>query len=377
MNEQRYIKINLVFYSFLICIIILIQPVYSLEKPAIIDKNKKHNNPSTRRISFAGYPVILYSPETSLIFGGGAAITIRKQNSDRKTRPDNIIFYAVYTLKNQIAVQFNPDFYFNDDKWQLKIKSGYQKFPDQFYGIGNKTMEDDAEDVTTEDVIIQPGLTRRIYKNLRLGVMYHFNHTSVQKVETDGQLNSGLLPGSQGSLLSGIGPLIDWDSRDNIFYPAKGSWLQFYATIYRNWLGSEFEYESFTFDLRYFIEIQDRHILALQFMVRSMNGAIPFNHLARVDLLRGIHTSRFREKNLAATLVEYRFPIYKRFSGVLFTGMGDVMHHFTDFLLNDIKFSIGIGLRFAVLPNDKINFRLDIGFSRYGIYPYFQLSEMF
>lgn len=377
MNEQRYIKISMVFYSFLICIIILIQPVYSVEKPAIIDKNKKNNSPSTRRISFAGYPVILYSPETSLIFGGGAAITIRKQNSDRKTRPDNIIFYAIYTLKNQIAVQFNPDFYFNDDKWQLKIESGYQKFPDQFYGIGNKTTEDDAEDVTTEDVIIQPGLTRRIYKNFRLGVMYHFNHTSVQKVEIDGQLNSGLLPGSQGSLLSGLGPLIDWDSRDNIFYPAKGSWLQFYAMIYRNWLGSEFEYESFTFDLRYFIEIQDRHIMALQFIARSMNGAIPFNHLARVDLLRGINTSRFREKNLAATLVEYRFPIYKRFSGVLFTGMGDVMHHFTDFLLDDIKFSIGIGLRFAVLPDDKINFRLDIGFSRYGIYPYFQLSEMF
>ncbi|HDP99837.1 MAG TPA: hypothetical protein ENN22_11730 [bacterium] len=257
------------------------------------------------------------------------------------------------------------------------MMSGYQKFPDLFYGIGSNTSSEDAEDVTTEDVIIRPGLTRRIYKNLRFGMIYHLNHTSVQKVEPDGILSSGGLPGSRGSFLSGMGPIIDWDSRDNIFYPSKGSWLQFYATIYRDWLGSEFEYESYTFDFRHFISLHDRHILGLQLFVKAMNGVIPFNHLARLDLLRGIHGSRFREQNIAVALLEYRYPVHKRFSGVLFTGIGDVMHRFSDFQLNESKYSIGAGMRFAVIPDEKINLRFDIGFSRYGIHPYFQMSEAF
>lgn len=370
-------RLHKALYFFLIGFTLWLQPGDCSENLSPADENKEQAGEAKHRISFAGYPVILYTPETSLIFGGGAAMTIRDQNSHKNARPDNLNFYAIYTLKNQSAVLFNPDFYFDEDKWQFKMMSGYQKFPDLFYGIGNRTSEDDAEDVTTEDVIIRPGLTRRIYKNLRLGVMYHFNHTSVQKVETDGQLNSGLVLGSRGSLLSGLGPIIDWDSRDNIFYPSKGSWLQFYAMIYRDWLGSEFEYESFTFDFRHFIEIQDRHILALQFAAKSMMGSIPFNHLARLDLVRGIHASRFRDQKSATALIEYRFPVWRRFSGVLFAGFGDVVPRFSNLQLKETKYSIGTGLRFAVLPADKINLRLDIGFSRYGINPYFQLSEAF
>ncbi len=366
-----------IFHFLLISVTLWLQSGYCFEISSPADESKEQSSESNRRISFAGYPVILYTPETSLIFGGGAAMTIRNRNHDQNARPDNLNFYAIYTLKNQSAVLFNPDFYFDEDRWQLKMMSGYQKFPDLFYGVGNQTAEDDAEDVTTEDVIIRPGLTCCIYKNLRLGVMYHFNHTSVQKVEKDGILSSGVLPGSTGSRLSGVGPIIDWDSRDNIFYPSKGIWLQFYATIYRDWLGSEFEYESFTIDFRHFVELHERHILALQLVVKSMDGVIPFNHLARLDLLRGIHSSRFRDQKSAVALMEYRFPVYKRFSGVLFTGIGDVMPRFNDFQFKETKGSIGAGLRFAVLPADKINLRLDIGFSRYGINPYFQLSEAF
>ena len=375
-------------FFMLLALLFTVHSLYpALEHPdSLVDENDVRSGPSTaqtetdtttKRLSMAGYPVILYTPETSLIFGGGAALTMRDPNRHRNTRPDNLIFYAIYTLKNQSAVLFNPDIYFDEDSWQLKMMSVYQKFPDLFYGIGNNTASEDAEDVTTEDVIIQPGLTRRIYKNLRFGVMYHLNHTSVQKIEPNGILSSGGLPGSRGSFLSGMGPIIDWDSRDNIFYPSKGSWFQFYATIYRDWLGSEFEYESYTFDFRHFIALHDRHILGLQLFVKSMNGTIPFNHLAQLDLLRGIHANRFREQNIAVALLEYRYPVHKRFSGVIFTGIGDVMHRFRDFQLNESKYSIGAGLRFAVIPDEKINLRFDVGFSRYGIHPYFQLSEAF
>ncbi|HDP99836.1 MAG TPA: hypothetical protein ENN22_11725 [bacterium] len=90
--------------------------------PATADENVIQSEQQTaqeetkrnqKRLSMAGYPVVLYTPETSLIFGGGAAMTIRDQNRHRNTRPDNLNFYAIYTLKNQSAVLFNPDIYFD------------------------------------------------------------------------------------------------------------------------------------------------------------------------------------------------------------------------------------------------------------------------
>ncbi len=169
MIEQRH----KVLYFLLISITFWLLSGYCSENSSGDNESTQNSGEPNRRISFAGYPVILYMPETSLIFGGGAAMTIRDQHNHKNYRPDNVNFYAIYTLKNQLAVSFSPDFYFDEDKWQLKMMSGYQKFPDLFYGIGNKTEGDDAENVTTEDVFVRPGLTRRIYKNLRLGVIYH------------------------------------------------------------------------------------------------------------------------------------------------------------------------------------------------------------
>lgn len=365
------------FYFFILSFVLWVQPVYSSNNSSPNDEKKESDKALNQRLSFAGYPVVLYTPETSVIFGVGAVITIRGQTSHAATRPDNLTFYVIYTLKNQVAVTFNPDFYFAEDKWHVKITSWYQKFPDLFFGIGNKTVSDNVEDVTTENVSIQPVLTGHVYKHLRLGIIYHFNHTSMQKVEKNGILYTNVLPGSRGSLLSGLGPIIDWDSRDNIFYPAKGLWFQLYATAYRTGLGSEFDFTAWTMDFRHFFELQDRYILALQLMVKSMSGTIPFNHLALLDLLRGVHSSRFRDRNTLMAQVEFRYPLYKRFSGVAFTSIGDVPHRIDGLQLKEMKYAIGVGLRFAVLPVDKINLRFDVGYSRYGIYPYFQLLEAF
>lgn len=377
MKAKRILKYKLVFFFLLLCILGWPQNVCSIQSSQRVEEKEPEVNSSQSKVSFAGYPVILYTPETSLIIGGGAVMTVRDEYNKKEGRPDNLNFYAIYTLKNQTAILFNLDFYFDKSKWQLKITSGYQKFPDLFYGIGNRTSKDNAEDITTEDFIIRPSFTRTIYKHLRMGITYHLNHTSVQEIEENGILDKGELVGSRGSFLSGFGPIVDWDSRDNIFYPSEGNWLQLYATFYKNWLGSEFDFQLYTLDFRHFLKIQERFILGLQVYFKSMNGVIPFNHLAKLDLLRGIHSSRFRDQNMAVVQVEHRYPIYNRLSGVVFAGVGNVMQQFSDFKLKESKFIIGAGLRFSILPSDKINIRLDIGLSRYGINPYFQLSEAF
>jgi hypothetical protein len=68
----------------------------------------------------------------------------------------------------------------------------------------------------------------------------------------------------------------------------------------------------------------------------------------------------------------------KRFGAVAFGNFGDVGHNITDFSFNDLKYTYGAGIRYAINKSERLNLRVD-----YGIGPgnnrgfYFQLGEAF
>lgn len=332
---------------------------------------------STKRYAVVGFPAVLYMPETLVIFGGGATVTLRGAHQSMDDRPNSIHTQAIYTLKNQFAFKLMPNFYFDDYKWQMRALLVYQKFPDTFYGVGNSNSIDDAENFTTEDFVFYAGLTRRVYKHFRLGFWYDAQKTSVLKINEDGILARSGLRGVSGGVLSGLGPVVEWDSRDNVFFPASGAWLEFDCAVYRKWMGSDFEYESYTFDFRYYFSLAESHIFALQFLGKSLDGEITFNEYARLDAMRGVLGGRFRDKKMFLTQVEYRFPLYNKFSGAAFCALGDVADNVRDYDMKKLKYSFGFGLRYLVSSAEKINLRLDIGISRWGISPYFQIGESF
>ena len=370
----------LVFFSFSLLLnptFILSQDNNNNQESTAINTQKDNIEPQQNTTNFIGFPIALYQPETSLMIGGGATVTMRDPNKLFDKRPNSLNLFAIYTLKNQLAINLNPDFYFCDDRLEIKLLTSYQNFPDSFYGIGNNTSEENEEEFTTEDFMIQPWVIRRVFKNLRIGFVYDFKHTNVLETEKQGHLTNGFFKGVQGGTLSGCGPVLDWDSRDNIFYPSKGSWFQFYCAFYRNWLGSDFAYEAYAIDLRQYLSISNSKILAFQVYGSSLTGDITFNEYARLSALRGILASRFRDRKMAFAQVEYRYPIRNRFSGVLFAATGDVLDTVSDYEIKNLKYSYGFGLRYLLNQEDKINLRLDIGISKWGICPYFQISEAF
>ncbi|WP_456406710.1 BamA/TamA family outer membrane protein [Caldithrix abyssi] len=327
--------------------------------------------------SYVGFPVVLYMPENSVIFGGGATVTMRDESQSEDDRPNSIHTQVIYTLKNQFAFNLIPDLYFDDYQWQLRAMIAYQKFPDTFYGMGNRNSKEEAVNFTTEDFVFYAGLTRRVYNQLRLGFWFNAQKTNVLEIEPGGLLDRDDLKGINGGLICGIGPVIEWDSRDNIFYPASGVWLQFNAAFYRKGLASAFRYNSYMVDLRYYFSPAESHIIAVQFLGKSVDGEIPFNKYVLLESMRGINGSRFRDKKMFLSQIEYRYPLHNRFSGVVFCALGDVVDHWQSDQLKTIKYSFGFGIRYLISPQEKIHLRVDVGVSRWGINPYFQISEAF
>ncbi|UCD84301.1 MAG: BamA/TamA family outer membrane protein [Deltaproteobacteria bacterium] len=315
-----------------------------------------------------------YTPETGFVLGGAVVFTYRAEDSTAEDRPSSLELLLMYSQKQQLGISITPDFYFDNEDWEAKMVLTYSDYPDVFYGIGNDT-DEDKEDYKTERIGLQPWIIRKIYSNLKFGIMYELNGFDVSE---EGVALVSLSPtGSDGGINSGSGPLLEWDTRDNIFCSSKGGWYRFYAGFYRDWLGSDFNYELYTLDLRHYVAMLSSHILAFQVYGRFSEGEVPFPWLSKLKLLRGIVGGRFRDRYAYASQVEYRYPIAWRFSGVAFAGVGDVSGSLGNFEIDEMKFAGGGGIRFAVNRQEKINIRLDIGASPWGICFYFHIAEVF
>jgi outer membrane translocation and assembly module TamA len=109
-------------------------------------------------------------------------------------------------------------------------------------------------------------------------------------------------------------------------------------------------------------------------------GEVPFLDMAKVgndDILRGYPRNRFRDKHFTASQIEYRFPVYKRFGAVAFTGLGDVFSDINQLSLNTLKYSIGGGLRYAINKKERLNIRLDYAIGRNENAFYLMVTEAF
>ena len=83
------------------------------------------------------------------------------------------------------------------------------------------------------------------------------------------------------------------------------------------------------------------------------------------------------DRQLAAAQLEYRFPIYKRFAGVAFAAMGSVTHRWSNWQSDYLRYTLGGGLRFVLLPEDKIRLRFDIGVGKNTSAFYLTVGEAF
>lgn len=334
-------------------------------------------NTNAPLVGVAAYPIVFYSPETSAGGGGGLTLTFRKAGEATNNRPDSLSLAAMYTFRNQTMLFATPMAYFGDGDWKAGLGLGYVDFPDQFYGVGNDTSEDDEESYTRRDLKARPLLLRRVAEHLRAGAFYEWQETDIYELEEGGQLEGGSVPGVEGGTIAGAGPAIEWDTRDQLFAPTSGNWFQATAGFYREELGSDFHYDAFTLDLRHYRSAGRDRVLAFQFFATSLSGDVPFTEYARLEGLRGVVNSRFRDDNAAWFQTEYRYPIAGRLSGVAFAGFGDVFGHGQDWQPEDVKYAGGAGLRYTLNRRDRINFRLDLAVSPWGVQPYFSVMEAF
>ncbi len=348
----------------------------------LFSRNAEQQKPGERTSSLLVLPVVFYTPETKLAGGVGGIYAFRPGPSGVASRPSSIYFSAIYTQRKQFQLELNPELYLKNEEYILTVKSLLEKYPNKFFGIGHDMPDSMEENYTSRSISFDVSAQKKIFPGHKIyaGFKYQFENFKLTKVEMGRSLANPETVGSEGGAISGLGFIISWDTRDNIFSPRRGNYWQVQAYSHEPFLGSDYHFSNIKADLRKYMDLFSGHVLAVQGLMDRVSGRIPFHKLAKLggqNIMRGYYSGRYRDKLLVALQAEYRLPVWGRLGAVGFAGLGDVADRLTNVRFDNLKYSIGAGLRFMLNKTERTQLRLDFGWGRGTSGMYFTAGEAF
>ena len=237
------------------------------------------------------------------------------------------------------------------------------------------------EEYNYNQLSILPHFKRKIGGAFFVGLQVEYQNVLKLNYTEGGTFDSMAIVGKSPYHVFGLGASISYDTRNAAFWPTKGIYFQSLFMDYNSHFGSSYSFKKWVTDFRYFKTFFKNHVLALQAYNYSTFGNTPLRSLGMMggsDNLRGYYQGRYADKSFFTGIVEYRVPIWSRLSACAFIGGGEVYHDAKDIRISEMHFSYGGGIRFAVNKKEKLNLRIDYGYSnKYNQGLYFTIAEAF
>ena len=344
------------------------------------------NDKMEKIVVYSPLPVISYSSETDWLFGLTKINAFRigaKNQHDTTFQPSHVTALAYLTLAKQYKVALTADLMFGKDKYNSFTELLFMDFPNFYFGVGDDTELSDQCLVETENFSITQMFSYKLTKRWHIGLKYHYNnYYKVDILSSDEHCTDDIpdLSVNEGTQ-SGIGITINRETRDNRFNARRGSYLFFEYMDYGKWIGSEFNYQSIVLEYRkYYTPLKWLTLAGQIYTETKIGDNIPVQSLSLMggdNRMRGIYIGRFRDKSMIESQIEARFPIFWIFSGVIFTGLGEVAPSYKAYTWEGIKWTYGAGLRMNVNKATRTNIRFDIGFFQHQPLFFFTFSEAF
>lgn len=318
------------------------------------------------RFSYSILPVISNDDLKGFEFGALSALVFTNDKTDFTgsiQRPSTLVPSILFSGKGFIDLSLDADLTFN--RWNIVGNTSYQNFTDRFFnnrlGI---VSTDEFTNYKKKFFVLNLDGFYRLDRATSVGANVEFVTVNAS-ASGDENLSPELL-GSGNSSAFGIGPLFKYDTRDHFNYPTKGILFQASSNFFISSLGGDFDFQNYSGDFRSYLPIRTKGVLAFQAYAEFSSGDVPFYKLptlAGPKKLRGLgNPNQYIDKHVYFSQVEYRHDFGKQIGAVAFAGLGNSSNEVNSDLFKDIKSVYGLGLRFNVIPKQKLNLRFDYGF---------------
>lgn len=332
---------------------------------------------SSRTRSTSAFPILTYGSDVGLGFGGKGVI----KNQFHHDESFDLILFGSSKGEQWYVFTFSlPDFEIRQgQRYPLAFdgKLEYNKIlKSNFFGFGNESRDNEFQ-FPKELAKLELALGRAFTERLIGEFGYRFTHYSVYDFNPAWGTITSATPGAGDSKVSALSARIRWDTRESQINPHRGWRLLLAPEVATRRLGSNWGFTKFRLETSAYHTVTGHHMLAWRLWAQHIAGAAPYLELSKIGdswTTRGYKADRFIDKAMALASIEYRYPIYKKLGGVLFTDAGRVGVRLGDFKITDWHANGGLGLRYY-LTNFVVRF--DAGISEEGTRIFFQFGQVF
>lgn len=309
-------------------------------------------------------PVVFPITEPAVGYGAaGGLVFIDKPKgraADGFGRPNLTVVGGLGTENGTWGVLAGDVRHWLDGRLQTLVGGIYASVNLEFYGIGKDDVLNDHPLTYTLEPL--GGLVHARYRlgdsPVWAGIGYVFATT---KVSFDAPTVPRLPDFQEESRVGGLTPSLIYDTRDNIFTPKGGTYLDASAGLFSRALGGEDEFQRVTLIGMHFLPLHQTVTLGVRAGATLGFGDVPF-YLRPFVALRGVQAMRYQGEQVAQIEAEVRWQFWKRFSLVAFGGAGATwndLKHFNDTLTVTTG---GVGFRYELAREYGLHMGVDVAF---------------
>lgn len=286
-----------------------------------------NNSDSLRALSFEAGPMKFvpfiapsYTPEMQVLITAGGLITFTFNRADPGLLRSSIPFSIAKSTNGSTQLSIKANLFFDDDKFRLTGEIWQKDMPDHYYGVGyesgNTTPKSDSTTLYHRN-------WRRIYAKFvhQFRPKYFIGGIFDVTRTTATELNPVMLAdpyieqfGTQVNN-SGLGVVMQYDSRDVPVNAYKGILLDLSVINYGEIFGGQNEFLTVDFDYRQYVSVGRRHVVAWNLRSRTNFGDVPWTDLSQIGTpfdLRGYIWGQYRDELMIYSMVEYRHMFNRR-----------------------------------------------------------------
>lgn len=325
---------------------------------------------------FLPIPIIVTEPAVGY-GGGGAAMFIRPRREAGEegwARPDISAAGGLVTQNGTWAAFGGDVSRWLDGRLRTLVGGGTGQANLDFYGLGpDPNFFNDQVRYTLQftGVVAQANWQLAPKSPWAVGVRYVF-------ADVDPKLRNppafpGLANGTRVKV-SAPTPVLEYDSRDNIFTPTRGVYAESSLLVSREALGANVDFERFQQALMGWHPLRHDLTLGARADYGWASDTTPF-FLRPFVLLRGVPAVRYQGDSVVSAEVELRWQFYGRWSVVAFGGAGRTWTRGGGSTVTQTVGSGGAGFRYEIAAKFGMHVGLDLAHSPGTTAVYLQLGH--
>ena len=205
-----------------------------------------------------------------------------------------------------------------------------------------------------------------------IGASYTYAQTGVRFDAPEG--TPGLPETARWSTEAGITPSVTIDTRNNLFTPTRGTYIEAKASFFSPTLGGDDSFQRPRLITMQFVTLGSRLFLGLRGEAAAALGDAPF-YLKPFVYQRGVPAMRYLGEEMAQIETELRWQFWRRFSLVGFGGAGQTWAGSDGDERSDQVTAAGAGFRYELARTHGLHVGADVATGPTGGVFYIQFGS--